>query len=382
MKLFLQSSFCLLFLSKKRMSLRIVCTVTNDLNYDQRMIRICNSLSAAGYTVELVGVKKKKSPALLSQKFLQKRIPVLFEKGKFFYIEYNLKLFFYLLFTKAAIFCAIDLDTIVPVYYASVCRKKKRVYDAHELFTEMQEVMSRPMIYKMWSWVERKYVRRFPVGYTVGAYIADIFKERYQVDYSLVRNITVLRPITIPVKNERYILYQGAVNVGRCFEYLIPAMRNVNAPLIICGEGNFFEEAKQIARENNLEEKVIFKGYVPPDELRNYTLNAYIGITLFEALATSNKYSLANRFFDYLHNGVPQLCVKYPEYEKINADYEVAHLIESPTVENIAAGLNYLLEQDSYYHRLQQNCLQAREKYCWQHEEKTLLNIYQQLAQS
>src|SRR5690606_21119367 len=127
----------------------------------------------------------------------------------------NLQLFFHLLFSKANILCAIDLDTIVPVYYASVFRKKKRVYDAHELFTEMQEIVSRPAIYKMWSWVERTFVPRFPTGYTVGAYIAEIFKKRYGVDYGLVRNITVLKPIRIPEKKERYILYQGAVNVGR-----------------------------------------------------------------------------------------------------------------------------------------------------------------------
>ncbi len=38
-----------------RMKRRIFCTVTNDLNYDQRMIRICTSLVRAGYEVVLVG---------------------------------------------------------------------------------------------------------------------------------------------------------------------------------------------------------------------------------------------------------------------------------------------------------------------------------------
>lgn len=356
---------------------RIVCTVTNDLNYDQRMIRICTSLSAAGHEVLLVGVKRKNSPELTEKSFQQKRIPIFFDKGKLFYLEYNLKLFFYLIFIKATVFCAIDLDTIVPVYYASILRMKKRVYDAHELFTEMQEVMSRPMIYKLWSWVESTYVKRFKKGYTVGAGIAAIFKERYGVDYSLVRNITVLKPLTIPEKQERYILYQGAVNVGRCFEYLIPAMKTIPARLIICGEGNFFEQAKSLAVEHGLIDKVIFKGYVAPEDLRTFTLNAYLGVTLFEATGTSNKYSLANRFFDYMHSGVPQLCMKYPEYEVINNHFEVAHLIEHPTVEEITAGLLYLLTNEEAYKMMQQNCLKAREVYCWQEEEKTLLKTYQ-----
>lgn len=87
---------------------RIVFTVTNDLNYDQRMIRICTSLSTAGYDVTLVGRKLKSSLPLQQKPFKQKRITVPFEKGKLFYATYNTCLFFYLLFKKADLVCAID----------------------------------------------------------------------------------------------------------------------------------------------------------------------------------------------------------------------------------------------------------------------------------
>ncbi len=357
---------------------RIICTVTNDLNYDQRMIRICTSLVNAGYEVTLIGFKRKNSKPIIERSFKQVRLPIIAEQGKLLYIDYWLKLFCYLLFCKATILCAIDLDTIMPVYYASKIRGKQRVYDAHELFTELQEVVTRPSVYKMWRWIEQHTVPNFPVGYTVGAYIAEVFHERYGVNYKLVRNMTVLKPLNIPEKKEKYILYQGAVNVGRCFEFLIPAMKHVNAQLIICGEGNFFKEAKAIAVLHQLENKVIFKGYIPPEDLKQYTLNAYIGITLFEAVAFSNKMSLANRFFDYLHSGVPQLCVQYPEYEKINNEFEVAHLIDEPTPEKIATGLNFLIENENHYQHLQKECLKARERYCWQEEEKTLVKVYEQ----
>lgn len=359
---------------------KIVCTVTNDLNFDQRMIRICTSLAHAGYEVTLIGFKRKRSMPLKPRPFRQIRLPIVAEKGKILYADFWSKLFFYLLFIKADVFCAIDLDTIIPVYYASKIRKKKRVYDAHELFTELQEVVTRPEVYTMWRRIEQHTVPKFPVGYTVGAYIAEEFHRRYGVNYHLVRNITVLKPLVIPPKKERYILYQGAVNIGRCFEYLIPAMKEVPAKLIICGEGNFYKEAKEIAAKHRLGEKIIFKGYVAPEELSAYTSHAYIGITLFEAIAHSNKMSLANRFFDYMHHGLPQLCVKYPEYEKINKEFEIAHLIDEPTPEKIAAGLNFLLENEEKYLELQQNCLRAREVYCWQHEEKTLLKVYEELT--
>lgn len=358
---------------------RIVCTVTNDLNYDQRMIRICNTLVEAGYDVTLVGFKRKKSAPLIERSFKQVRLPIIVEEGKLLYAHYWFNLFFFLLFRKADVLCAIDLDTILPVYFVSKIRGLKRVHDAHEIFTDLREVITRPSVYKMWNWIARFAIPRFPVGYTIGESYAEDFKKRYGVDYGVVRNATVLRPLTIPEKPERFILYQGAVNVGRCFEQLIPAMQYVSAKLIICGEGNFSAQAKAITAQYGLEDKVVFEGYVPPEQLRDYTLRAWVGITLFEDTSLSNRLSLANRFFDYMHNGVPQLCVKYPEYERVNAQFEIASLIDDLSPTSIASALNKLLDDEDYYKRLSGNCLKARTVYCWQEQAKTLLSTYDKL---
>jgi glycosyltransferase involved in cell wall biosynthesis len=358
---------------------RIYLTVTSDPNYDQRMIRICTSLHNAGYDVVLIGRERPSSKPLIDRPFIQVRLKQKIDAGKLFYATYNLKLFLYLLFKKMDAICAIDLDTILPVYYISILRNIPRVYDAHELFCEIEEVVSRPSIQKMWYKIERHTVPHFPYGYTVNESYVREYKKMYGVDYAIVRNATVLRPLQIPEKKDRYILYQGAVNKGRCFEQLIPAMQYVNTKLVICGEGNYYAEAQQMVKELGLEEKVIFKGYVPPAQLTEYTLNAYIGITLFVATSRSNELSLANRFFDYMHSGVPQLCARYPEYENINREYEVANLIDGITPETIAMTLNKMLEDEQYYNRLQQNCMKAREVYCWQEEEKRLFGVYKRL---
>lgn len=357
----------------------IVLTITSDPNYDQRMIRICTSLHNAGYEVTLAGRERPTSKPLIERPFKQIRIRQHVDHGKLFYFLYNLKLFFFLLFKKMDAVCAIDLDTILPVFYVSRLRGIPRVYDAHELFCEIEEVVSRPAIQKMWYAIERHTVPHFRYGYTVNKSYVDEYRRMYGVEYAIVRNATVLRQLTIPQKPNRYILYQGAVNHGRCFPELIAAMKDVDAQLIICGEGNFYAQAKQLTKELGLEGKVIFKGYIPPAELPEYTLNAYIGITLFVATSRSNELSLANRFFDYMHSGVPQLCVRYPEYENINNEYKVAELIDTVTPGSIATALNKLLSDDVYYTALQQNCLKAREVYCWQEEEKRLLGVYQRL---
>ncbi|HEY9178304.1 MAG TPA: hypothetical protein VIN07_11455, partial [Flavipsychrobacter sp.] len=78
----------------------IILTVTNDLNYDQRMIRICTSLVAAGYKVTLIGFKRKNSKPLTERPYAQVRIPILAEQGKLLYGGYWVMLFFYILFKR------------------------------------------------------------------------------------------------------------------------------------------------------------------------------------------------------------------------------------------------------------------------------------------
>ncbi len=168
---------------------RIIFTVTNDLSYDQRMQRICTSLSNAGYDIVLTGRKMNDSVALKKEVFKQKRLFCFFQKGFLFYIEYNIRLFFYLLFVSTDAICAIDLDTILPCYFISVLRSKKRVYDAHELFTEMKEIITRPFIKKTWLCIEKFSVPKFKSGYTVSYSIAQEFNKRYNVLYEVIRNM-------------------------------------------------------------------------------------------------------------------------------------------------------------------------------------------------
>lgn len=358
---------------------RLTFAVTNELNYDQRMIRICTSLTEAGYSVTLIGWRWSKTPALVPRPFAQKRIFCFFRTGKLKYLEYNLRLFFYLLFKKTDAVCAIDLDTILPFYFISKLKGIPRVYDAHELFCEMKEIVTRPVVYRAWKLLEKYTVPKFQSGYTVNEAIAGEFHRMYRVQYEVVRNVPVLQPITIPHKPEKYILYQGAVNEGRSFETLIPAMKMVNARLIICGDGNFMQTARQLVSEHGLMDKVIFKGRILPAELRQYTLQAWAGVTLFENNGLSNYHSLGNRFFDYLHAGLPQLCVNYPAYQEINNQYPVAVLINDLHPETIARELNELLNNKNLYDHLQQNCLKAREAINWQQEEKKLLEFYKNI---
>ena len=364
-------------LQKTYKKARLVFTVTNDLNYDQRMIRICTSLQKAGFSVLLIGRRQVSSLPLTSRPFDQKRLYCYFEKGKLFYIEYNIRLFIFLLFKKLDLVCAIDLDTILPCYFISLLRQKKRVYDAHELFCEMKEIVSRPKVYAFWKFIEKHTVPKFKFGYTVNQPIQQVFESTYGVNYKVIMNVPFAFATNEPVETEKFIIYQGAVNEGRSFETLIPAFRWINCPFYIYGEGNLYAECRKIIEQHGLQNKVILKGKVLPDDLKKITQKALLGVTLFENYGLNNYYSLGNRFFDYIHANIPQICVSYPAYSEINKEFQVAVLVEDLSPQSIAAAINSLLNDKALQKKLRSNCIAAKEVYSWQNEEKKLTRFYQ-----
>jgi len=335
------------------------------------MQRICSTLAANGFNVTLVGRKMKDSAALKELSFKQKRLSLFFQTGFAFYAEYNLRLFFYLLFNKADIFYAVDLDTILPCYFVSAIKRKKRIYDAHELFTEQKEIITRSAVHKFWLSIEKFAVPKFKDGYTVNIFIKEELKRRYGVEYGIIRNLPNYYEFTHQKKKaeENFIIYQGAVNEGRSFETLIPAMKQVDILLKVYGKGNFFEQAKNLIATNKLEKKIELAGYILPEQLKQITQQAYIGLTLFEKTGLNQYYSLSNRFFDYIMAGIPQVCVNYPEYKAVNDKYNVAFMIDDTNEQTIADALNKLLHDATLHQQLKQNCLKARKELNWQEEE-------------
>ena len=168
--------------------MKILFTVTNDLTYDQRMQRICNSLASNGYDIELVGRLRGFCKPLVINTYKQTRLRCFFNRGKLFYVEYNLRLFFYLLFHRADIICSIDLDTILPGYYVSKLKGIHFVYDAHEYFTEVPEVLKRPNVKAFWERLEGHLLPKIKHAYTVNSSIAMLFEEKYKTPFEVIYN--------------------------------------------------------------------------------------------------------------------------------------------------------------------------------------------------
>jgi len=368
---------------------RIIFTVTNDLSYDQRMQKICRSLSRAGYSVELVGRKRDFSIPLAPEPYRQKRLQCTFNKGKLFYIEYNIRLLVYLLFAQFDAACAIDLDTIAPVYITGKIKGAKLVYDAHEYFTEVPEVIRRRKVQKVWQKVEQTFVPHFDETYTVSEGLAELFEKKYHKHFNVIMNVPYPQnnpaPASVSLSGDErgapspFILYQGALNEGRGLEHLITAMQQIDCPLKLAGEGDLSAQLRQQVQTLGLQQKITFLGYVPPAELKKITAQATIGINLVENTGLSYYYSLSNKFFDYIHASVPQVCIGFPEYQKLNNKYHVALLVKDCSTPQISEAIMRLLKDTGLYAQFQKNCEVCSRELNWKVEEIKLLAIYERL---
>ncbi len=361
---------------------KIILAVTNNLISDQRLNKVCQSLFNQGFKVCLVGAKFQRSARLEARDYQTFRLFLFFRKGPLFYAEYNLKLFFYLLFSKANVFVANDLDTLLPVYLASAFRQKKLVYDSHEYFTEVPELIGRK-VRKIWLKIEQFILPRVKNSYTVCQSIANEYQRLYGIEMKVVRNFPTKEiidsQIEIPhyLKDKKIILYQGALNVGRGVEYVIRAMQLIeDAVFLIIGDGDIRKELMQEVEDLNLQSKVIFIGKVPFNQLLEYTKLAQVGISLFEDRGLSYRFSLPNRLFDYIKAQIPVLISNLPEMQSIMNKYEIGISIEGFDNDQIVWALNEMLTNLPKRKLWQQNLEKAALEYNWENEESELFKIY------
>ena len=96
-----------------------IVSVINDLVTDVRVNKTVLALLESNYQVVLIGRQLPNSKPFNPNDYKAFRMRMLFKKGPQFYFFFNLRLFFKLLFQKAHLLYANDLDTLLPNFLIS-----------------------------------------------------------------------------------------------------------------------------------------------------------------------------------------------------------------------------------------------------------------------
>lgn len=363
----------------------IYISVINDLSTDQRVARTCSVWQNAGFQVVLIG-RLLLSSKPLERDYQIRRFRFWINKGPLFYLLYNVRLFFFLLFRKKIeVLFANDLDTLGASALVSIIRRKPLIYDSHEFFLGVPEIQNKTVVKWVWKHIEKfsfPYVDHF---ITVNDSIAKLYSEIYKKKITVVRNIPARNQISdnllradfgLP-KDTFIMVMQGAgINVDRGYEEAIAAMNFIeNALLLIIGRGDVIDDLKALVKELHLESKVWFLGVLPYEKMMQYTALSDMGLTLDKPLSINYTYSLPNKLFDYIHAGIPVLGSDLPEVAKIILDYEVGIVIENVQPELIAKAVNEWKNNVDLRLKYKANCKKASLDLNWENEQQKLNEI-------
>lgn len=368
---------------------KVFVSVTNDLATDQRVKKVCETLTNMGFTVTMTGIRKPSSLPVGNIGFRTIRFRMVFRKGFLFYAEYNLKLFFFLLFKRFDLLVANDLDTLLPNYLAARWKRKPLVYDSHEYFLGSTEIENRRFVKGFWQKIERWIFPRLNHVFTVNESIASLYEKDYGFKPLVLRNLpkryTPLPGITreqlgLPIDKKIVLMQGGAINIDRGAEELIQAMDSKfglkDIVLYFIGGGDVWDQIQQQVKDTGLSDRVFFIPKMPYAEMMKYTSQCDIGVTLDKAVSTNYTFSLPNKLFDYLAAGVPVLASPMIEVRKIVDHYNVGECIEGHDPGHIALCLSSMLENEEQLAEWKRNARKAATELCWENEEEMLKQVY------
>jgi glycosyltransferase involved in cell wall biosynthesis len=377
----------------------VIVTVISDLVTDSRVHRTCQTLHENGYRVLLIGSLKKGSLELKSRDYQTDRLKTWFKSSALFYIEFNFRLFLRVFRIPADIYLGNDLDVMPATLGVARLRKKPIVYDSHEYFLGMAGMDQKPLRRSIWKFIETRVFANLKYTYTVSESIRNIYRRDYQKKLKVVRNTPLLHggvPVFTEEEHQRIrsiearipdvknlLLLQGAgLNESRGVEEMAYAMIFLDVSsfhLLIIGGGDVFKKLEKIIEQNQLTKKITLIQKMPFTVLGHFTRKAKLGISIDKPSVPNHKYSLPNKFFEYLHAGVPVLSSRLTELERIIKQYDVGGFIEDHQPEHIAEKIKEIFADPGLLDRWKQNTCLARQELNWENESKIVLDIFKQV---
>lgn len=356
---------------------RILVVASTDLVSDQRVHRSSQTLLQEGHDVLTIGRRLNGTPKKIERKYKVKLFNMFFRKGFFFYCFFNIRIFFYLLFHRFDLVCSNDLDSLLGCRLGCFLKGKPLVYDSHEYYTEVPELIGRPITRGIWKLIERCCIKGIKYSSTVSDGIANEYFKKYGVRMEVIRNV--------PFRNENFghksvrptIIYQGVLNEGRGLELAIEMINYLPCYyLMIVGSGELELKLRKRVLELNIFDRVEFRGRLPYEKLHALTSHAWLGISLEEDLGLNYRYALPNKLFDYIQAQLAVLVSDLPEMSKIVEKYDIGIVAKTRDPKDLADIVANFFDDKINREKTINNISVAYNDLVWENEKPKFLELY------
>lgn len=291
--------------------------------------------------------------------------------------------------SKYDIYHANDLNTLPQAYIASKWRlsRKKLVYDSHEVQTSRTGY--NPKTIKR---VESFFIKKIDTMIVENDTRAEFNEKLYGFYPNVLHNYPFINQSSINEKidlhsllnlptDEKILLYQGGIQVGRGLDKIVQAVPMFNEGIVVfIGDGKIKPTLMKMVEDMNLEDKVKFIPKVPLADLPKYTKSAYIGFQVLNNICFNHYSASSNKLFEYMMAGVPVVACDFPEIKRVVEGDKTGICIDSHNPEEIAKAVNQLLSDEMLRNQLSRNSIKASFKYNWENEKLRLYETYSSLC--
>ena len=280
-----------------------------------------------------------------------------------------------------------DMPAMLPLLPWLLRRGVPVVYNAHELWSEAAE--ENAPFRSAWRRLEHMVCRRADRVVVPEPNRADIVHHEYGAPQLpvVVRNIppdppphaasTLLRDRFGLDADAVIVLYQGLFAPTRCLLPLLAAFRQLPAHYhcVLAGEGDPAYTARVLDEAKELDGRVHRLPWTPPDELRNVTASADVGVLLYSREGRNNIYAAPNKLYEYLFAGLPLVSSDFPGLQSLIEEGGYGACAEPEDAQSIAEAIKRAAALPSG----KLLAARARAAFRWEDEVWRLADLYRTL---
>lgn len=266
-------------------------------------------------------------------------------------------------------------------------KKAKVVYDCHELETDAGIYNNKPFLKIIAKICEKILIKHVDKVITVSDSIANVYQNKYHIpkpelvlncpNYKTYNNKKLLTAELHIPKNKKILLYQGEFTKHKAsgIKLLIKTFShkniNSNIVLVLLGYGDLFEQMKK----ETISKNIYFKNAVSPDIYMDYISSADYGIHLLDNSCLNHEYALPNKIFEYCMAKLPIIVSNLKEMKHFVNQNKIGIVLSKEKVSYLLKDIDKILKMK--FNPI--NFQKINKEYCWENQEKKLINLYKKL---
>ena len=295
---------------------------------------------------------------------------------------------------QADLYHAHDLPALPAAIVASRGLRARLVYDAHELWAEMDPEWM--WWFKAWARrLERRTIKLADRCIVVNSAIGKVLTEQYGIDAPVEvlncpslhgsfdeRAVRERKDLGLG-PNDVAVLYQGRYESGRGLEQLIDASQHLspNITVFLRGYGKWEGHLRARVQDIRGKARIRFLPPVPMHDLVGAAAFADIGVLPYRATCENNRLAAPNKLFEYMMAGLAIAASDLPAVRRLVGKSGGTWFFDPDDPLSIARTLNVMGHSSQILAKAKQVCRQlAGSRYNWETESRNLLGIYESLT--